>query len=571
MKGKPYWELQLGLQSRLLMAFLVVAVLPLTAFYLVQQRQLEDDVFRFAQNRLEHVAAVQQRRIEHELDRLAGQLGLVASRTQMRLILAEHAEREDTGQLPMLDRILADALAPAANLRRIWVEAPDGEVLGAAGQGEEATHASARLVTEPILLLATGHEDGAMRIALATEYGTDTGADTGTELFAHLAVDLRLGERVLGSLHVISDTRDIAAILSDYADPQRGGSTLLVGATPGGRHVLLAPGPGSGTGLQLAHLESVRILEGTTHFESAAAHQRLLAADERNLYAFQPVADLPIQVVAIASRDALRQVGLGRAKALGVNLAILLALAMAAALLMSARIARPVHELSKATQRLRQGEPHIRVPEKGWGEIGELTRAFNRAAAELERHARELEDETRRSRVAQRELADMASTDHLTGLMNRRRFLEVLAAQLDMVSPSGRQGALLYLDLDRFKPINDSYGHDAGDETLRVVARRLEGLLRAGDPVARLGGDEFAVLIRKTLSQAELEALVGRITSALSRPMSIQGRTIQVGCSIGIARIDAESTQQELLHRADRDMCRVKSARRAQEKKRPLT
>lgn len=559
MNGKPYWESQLGLQSRLLMAFVVVAVLPLAAFYFVQQRQLEREVFAYAENRLEQLAAVQQRRVEHEFARLLGQLGLVASRTQMRLVLAQYAERGDTTGLPLLDRILEDALAPAGNLQGIWVKAPDGAVLAAAGRSEGTVSDPTASAADPLLLLAEGDAQGVPRIALA--------ADAQGELIARLSVGLRVGERSVGSLHIASDTRDIAAILSDYEDPLQGGLTLLLGAVPGGRHVLFAPGTASTAGLQVADLASTRVLEANTHIESAAEHQRLLASDDDNIYAFRPVADMPLQVVALASRDALRQVGLGLARALGVNLAVLLLLAVVAAWLMAARIARPVHELSKATQKLSEGAPHVRVPEKGWGEIGDLTRAFNRAAAELERHARELEDETRRSREAQRELTDMASTDHLTGLMNRRRFLEVLTAQLDSQLPSGGQGALLYLDLDRFKPINDAFGHDAGDETLRVVARRLQGLLRAGDPVARLGGDEFAVLIRKALPREELRALVARITEALSRPISIQGRKVQVGCSIGIAEIDAESTQHELLHQADRDMYRVKSARRAREKR----
>jgi diguanylate cyclase (GGDEF)-like protein len=541
------------------MAFVVVAVLPLAVFYFVQQRQLEQEVFAFAENRLEQLAAVQQRRVEHELERLTGQLGLVASRTQMRLILAEYAQHGNASGLPLLGRILEDALAPAGNLLGVWVEAPDGTVLATAGQRDSAAASSGSPVDEPVLVVAAGDGQDTPRVALvAGEHG---------ELVAHLSIGLRLGPRDLGALHLLSDTRDIAAILSDYADPLQGGRTLLLGATPDGRHILLNPGTGPGAGLQVAELAAVRVLEATMHAESPEAHRRLLASDDENLYAFRPVAELPLQVVTLVSRDALRQVGLGRARALGVNIAILLVLAVAASLLMSARIARPVRELSKATQRLREGEPHVQVPEKGWGEIRELTHAFNLAAAELERHARELEDETRRSLEAQRELTDMASTDHLTGLMNRRRFLEVLGAQLDSKSPRGRQGALLYLDLDRFKPINDAYGHDAGDETLRVVARRLQGLLRAGDPVARLGGDEFAVLIRKTLPREELRALAGRITEALSRPMSIQGRKVQVGCSIGIAEIDAEITQQELMHRADRDMYRVKSARRAQQKR----
>lgn len=146
-----------------------------------------------------------------------------------------------------------------------------------------------------------------------------------------------------------------------------------------------------------------------------------------------------------------------------------------------------------------------------------------------------------------------ARYDELTGLANRRSFFDALAA-----SPPG---AVLYCDLDDFKPVNDRYGHSAGDEALRQVAVRLRDTVRAGDTVARLGGDEFGILCPASTA-ADAEALAARIRAAVEGEMDLVAGRIRIGISIGIAhttdRLDAES-----LAAADRELYAAKAARRA--------
>jgi len=129
-----------------------------------------------------------------------------------------------------------------------------------------------------------------------------------------------------------------------------------------------------------------------------------------------------------------------------------------------------------------------------------------------------------RRRAAQ----ELASRDALTGLANRLGFEQQLAQSAD--GP-----ALLYLDLDGFKHVNDSFGHGAGDDLLCIVAARLKGLARDGDCVARIGGDEFAFLRSPPTSRAELAELAADIGVALSEPVRLGATQIQVGASIGIA------------------------------------
>ncbi|TYC49449.1 diguanylate cyclase [Rhodobacterales bacterium] len=132
-----------------------------------------------------------------------------------------------------------------------------------------------------------------------------------------------------------------------------------------------------------------------------------------------------------------------------------------------------------------------------------------------------------------------ATHDMLTGLANRAKFAAALDDALKTASNSDRASELLLLDLDRFKPINDTYGHDVGDELLKIVSMRLEESMRGSDLVARLGGDEFGVILtRRGNAQIDSYRVAERIIQRLGEPFSVLGHLVTIGVSIGIARID---------------------------------
>jgi diguanylate cyclase (GGDEF)-like protein len=143
-------------------------------------------------------------------------------------------------------------------------------------------------------------------------------------------------------------------------------------------------------------------------------------------------------------------------------------------------------------------------------------------------------DITARKR-AEAQIAHMAHHDPLTGLANRARFRECLDRRLAEVGRQGATCAVLCLDLDRFKAVNDTLGHPAGDALLRAVAARMRGRLRKQDILARLGGDEFAVLTAPVAHPAQAAAVAARLVGALHAPFRIEGHEITVGTSIGIA------------------------------------
>ena len=162
------------------------------------------------------------------------------------------------------------------------------------------------------------------------------------------------------------------------------------------------------------------------------------------------------------------------------------------------------------------------------------------------------------------ELARRASVDPLTGLANRAGFSRRLREALDgLGDPPGPAPALLLLDLDDFKTINDSLGHSSGDEVLRVVAERLRGCLQPADLAARLGGDEFAVLVPEVADEAEAVALGERLAAILRTPVTVAGREVLARASVGVrlAR-GGDEDPERLLRDADMAMYAAMTAGR---------
>jgi diguanylate cyclase (GGDEF)-like protein/PAS domain S-box-containing protein len=181
------------------------------------------------------------------------------------------------------------------------------------------------------------------------------------------------------------------------------------------------------------------------------------------------------------------------------------------------------------------------------------------------RIAGSLTDTTERT-IAQERLRSAGFLDPLTGLCNRTVFVEGLGRRLDEVKqrPGGGRFAALYLDLDRFKVVNDSLGHPVGDELLTAVSRRLESCLRQGDALARLGGDEFAILLNGLDDEQQANAIAFRIQEALSAPFSIGGREVFTSASIGIAFGRAQYINaDEIMRDADTAMYHAKARGKA--------
>jgi len=167
----------------------------------------------------------------------------------------------------------------------------------------------------------------------------------------------------------------------------------------------------------------------------------------------------------------------------------------------------------------------------------------------------DLQDSSDQSREA-------ALHDPLTGLPNRVLMLELLEHAFRVSRRSGRTSAVFFIDLDRFKDINDTYGHQVGDELLVAVAKRLTGLLRPGDSLARLSGDEFVVLCEDLIDSSMADPIAGRLNAELCRPFDLSGVEAKITASIGIAFTGKDiEAPEELMRAADLAMYRSKRDR----------
>lgn len=187
---------------------------------------------------------------------------------------------------------------------------------------------------------------------------------------------------------------------------------------------------------------------------------------------------------------------------------------------LSREVLQPIGDLQASTNLLRDGHFEHRATVARVDELGDLAASFNAMADAVMQMKGKL--------VAQ------ASSDPLTGLPNRHAFNERLAAA-GKTENAERPGAVLFIDLDDFKQVNDKLGHAGGDELLRLVALRLGHALRPGDFVARLGGDEFAVLLEPAADPEALAAVAERLVATFQAPMDVLGNQVQIGASVGLA------------------------------------
>ncbi|MEO7804053.1 MAG: EAL domain-containing protein [Actinomycetota bacterium] len=167
-------------------------------------------------------------------------------------------------------------------------------------------------------------------------------------------------------------------------------------------------------------------------------------------------------------------------------------------------------------------------------------------------------------RLAEAKLHHLALHDPLTGLPNRTLFMDRLEQALARIQRSSTWAAVLFMDIDHFKSINDTFGHEAGDQVLKAVAARLRVVMRPRDTVARFGGDEFVFLCEDLSGIAEITSIAERLASQVCGPLEIEGRDVDISVSIGIAMSDrSEESTLVVLQNADSAMYQAKQAGRA--------
>jgi diguanylate cyclase (GGDEF)-like protein len=239
-------------------------------------------------------------------------------------------------------------------------------------------------------------------------------------------------------------------------------------------------------------------------------------------------------------------------------LAALLVLLITAAL-----ITRPIRRLTAGARRLAAGDLAARVSRGGASEVDELSRAFNQMAAELddaERAVRSYQAQLEH-RVTERtqQLQHLAEHDPLTNLPNRRQLFRYLSDRIETATARGERLAVLFMDLDNFKTVNDSLGHEFGDRVLTEIGERLRQLGGESGFIARLGGDEFTLVFPFSGSVQEIEDRAGNLVARFQRPLQVDRREIAIGVSCGAAILPDHGTDAaSLLRAADAALFRAK-------------
>ncbi len=179
----------------------------------------------------------------------------------------------------------------------------------------------------------------------------------------------------------------------------------------------------------------------------------------------------------------------------------------------------------------------------------------------LEELNRALSEEKRRLERATMRISHLANHDSLTGLPNRRLLFELMGKAIESARRTGDRMGIIFIDLDDFKPVNDRYGHAAGDAALVAMAERLTGMLRASDIVARMGGDEFVAVITSARDREGVQMVAGKLLEECTRPLEFSGNLHSLGMSMGIALYpDDGEVIEELVNKADAAMYSVKRA-----------
>jgi len=539
-----FWS-GVGLRPRLIAAFLLVSLIPLVILFFAQYQISKRNTLHQIESSLIQIAEGQHRRINLELQRLLEQLKLVSSRTQLRISLRAYNQSGEHPHIELLNRIIGDALASMEHFIGIWIRNPDDDlVTGVFNKDPDrlcALNPPVQQADDEQLQLQWVEED---------------------DPCIWVSAPLYLEDENIGSIHLLVTMTDIAAVLEDFRSDQSGMENVLL--LPAENQKIKIFGSSCPVHSEANHA-FYRSLESTDLYRALIAggedllptyHHGQIALARKLSYGF---GDVLVHVPPTSVAD----IFWSQMRYLLLMTLFALTLVIVMAFVLTRMIARPLRALTRATSTLHIGQTDVHIKERFWGEFAELTQSFNRAMHTLSRRTGELNREVEAHRLSQKKLIDLANTDTLTGLVNRRFFMEKLRETLSSPGRESQPAALLYLDLDDFKPINDKMGHEAGDLVLQVVAGRIDHLLREGDMAARLGGDEFALLLMKGSNHhLDPDMVARRVEEQLTMPMTIKNQVITVECSIGIVSLSPGDDPQDALNRADQDMYRVKHLRR---------
>ncbi|MGE0874355.1 MAG: EAL domain-containing protein [Burkholderiales bacterium] len=518
----------MSLRARILLLVLAATLMPVLAmtWLLFQQRDLD-----VAQAR-EQLASIAEGLAEDLEYRIAGTSQLLYGLGRVPMLAS--------GTKEQCSSFLADVLREHPQYTGILTILPDGElhcdslrsgrVLQLSDRGYfKRALASDKHVVEPVFGRLTGiavlqiayavrDGEGQSQYVLLASLNLDQFAQAGNTALPHAGTVFRIWD-AKGRILVRSPPAGKNQLGKPYPDVEVNQRVLA----PGLGHSVTFAAAGGAQIWSAAALPRTRDtgLRLTLDIPTAQLSQ---AADRQFLEALLLLAALSVAIVAAA-----------------------IALAEYSVRRQAARLVQAVARIDAGDLGTRIGAPYPR------GELGEVMAALDRTASSLETQREEI-------RRYNEKLVSQASHDALTGLANRNLLADRLHQTLVHAGRTGRMAAVLLLDLDRFKTVNDSLGHKVGDEMLQEVSSRLTGCVRDGDTVARLGGDEFVVVLSDLARIADAVPVAEKVLAAIAAPLAVGGREFVGSASIGISGFPHDGRDADtLLRNADVAMYRAKA------------
>lgn len=243
---------------------------------------------------------------------------------------------------------------------------------------------------------------------------------------------------------------------------------------------------------------------------------------------------------------------------------VVVTLAIMGAFLLHHKMLSPLTRLSRFARDVERTKDYrLRIEVAGRNEVAALGHNINRMMSTINNETEKNLKQTRKLIEQRKAMERLANFDSLTGLPNRQFFMQSLSLELTRARRAGQDLALMFFDLDGFKGVNDSFGHETGDLLLIEVSKRIKDHMRGGDLIARLGGDEFLILLHNNPDEFTLVNIANRIIEGLQRPFGMNNWEINTGVSIGIARAsDAGYDLSKFVSNADVAMYRSKMAGR---------
>jgi diguanylate cyclase (GGDEF)-like protein len=393
-------------------------------------------------------------------------------------------------------------------------------------------------------------------------------ARTNGELVAIFARPVMHADSVLGVVSASTQLKHLQGFLDHEGNLPK--NSVITVIDPRGVVLARSAETDKWLGKNVSDQEAIRtsLLQGEGVAESAGVDT------VARLYGYTTARSVPWLVyVGIPHESALAPVWLNLYRNLKLGGTLLL-IAVIVAIWIAEKISAPMHQLASDAAALGSGDLGHRSSVATGGEAALLAQTLNNMAQSLQQRSHALEQSEQRLRLiadqlvqdlTQRktledQLSHMAQYDQLTGLPNRYLLHDRLQLACQRSVREDKQLAVLYLDVDDFKSINDALGHAAGDALLKQFGQRLTGQVRASDTVARVGGDEFVVLIEGFFSFDDLRNVASKIVEAMQPPFDLLGRAVHVSASIGVATSLPSSTWEEILHAADSAMYQAKAA-----------